>query len=187
MVNQAAIGDANGNVLVVAFPGDEVGFGSNDLVGRWLDGSGAFLTDWFLITTGVTNTSTFAVHSMIGGGAAVAQDDQWHAGVWRAVLPSGGLPQAPPDWLASRLCIHFPGRRLGSGARLAGRKSLWCHRRRRLERHRWRRRNGLHADRRQRVPAHLVAGASPLNTARAANDGRGAGQSSTSTSLCGDP
>jgi hypothetical protein len=102
MVNQAAIGDANGNVLVVAFPGDEVGFGSNDLVGRWLDGSGAFLTDWFLITTGVTNTSTFAVHSMIGGGAAVAQDDQWHAGVWRAVLPSGGLPQAPPDWLASR-------------------------------------------------------------------------------------
>jgi hypothetical protein len=92
---QAAASDSNGNTLVVAYPGNEVGLGSTDLVGRWLDGSGAFLTDWFVIATG--GTSNFAVHSLIGGGAAVMQDEGW-----RAVLPSGGPPQAPPDWLASR-------------------------------------------------------------------------------------
>ena len=32
---QVAVGDANGNTLIVAYPGTEVGFGSTDLVGRW--------------------------------------------------------------------------------------------------------------------------------------------------------
>ena len=92
---QAAAGDANGNTLIIAYPGTEVGLGPSDLVGRWIDASGNFLTDWFVIAPG--GTRNIAVHSLIGGGVAVKQDE-----VWRAVLPSGGLPEAAPEWLASR-------------------------------------------------------------------------------------
>ena len=91
-VDQVASGDANGNTLVVTdppFPGPK------PLRGRWIDGSGNYLTDWFDIQTSGANP--FVVHSLIGGGAAVMQGE-----AWQAVLPSGGLPQAPPHWLASR-------------------------------------------------------------------------------------
>ena len=92
-VSQAVAGDVNGNILVVdnpPFPGPK------NVLGRWIDGSGKFLTDWFAIP-GTTGTVNFAVHALIGGGAAVMD-----AEAWRAVLPSGGMPQAAPDWLASR-------------------------------------------------------------------------------------
>jgi len=91
-VDQVAAGDANGNTLVVTdppFPGPK------PLRGRWIDGSGNYLTDWFDIQT--SGAIPFVVHSLIGGGAAVMQGE-----AWQAVLPSGGLPQQPPDWLASR-------------------------------------------------------------------------------------
>jgi hypothetical protein len=88
-----AAGDVNGNTLLVANP---LTPGPKPLLGRWIDGSGKYLTDWFDIETG-GGGAIFTVHSLIGGGAVVMQGE-----AWRAVLPSGGLPQQPPEWLASR-------------------------------------------------------------------------------------
>ena len=84
--------DDNGNILVVYHPP----FPASPLAGFWFDGSGNRLGNPFNIpeTTGI---GLFTVHNLIGGGAAVMEGE-----VWRAVLPSGGLPQAAPDWLASR-------------------------------------------------------------------------------------
>jgi hypothetical protein len=94
--NSAAVGDTNGLTLVGAFPGTSAGFGQYDLVGRWLDAAGNILTPWFVISTG--GTSAFSLRALIGGGAAVMQDE-----VWRAVVPSGmAAAQSPPAWLRDR-------------------------------------------------------------------------------------
>jgi hypothetical protein len=89
-------GDANGNTLAVSFGGTEVGLQATDLVARWLDGKGAFLTGWFAISSG--GTVSYSLASAIGGGEFVQQD-----GVWRAFLPSGSAAAQPaPAWLAAR-------------------------------------------------------------------------------------
>ncbi len=97
-----AAGDPSGNVLVVA-KGDAVaGFGSSDLVGRWLAPDGSLVNDWFVITSG--GGPQVSLRSLIGGGIAVMQDDQW-----RAILQPYGTALAPPDWLTSRpgLDLHI--------------------------------------------------------------------------------
>lgn len=111
----AAVGDSNGNTLVVGSPGSDVGFGSTDLVGRWLDSSGAPKTGWFLIKSG--GSGELAAHSLIGGGAAVRQ-----GGVWVASMASGSDSlQAAPSWLVSGYDLHtIRGRRAYALTSLSG-------------------------------------------------------------------
>ncbi len=94
-----AVGDVNGNNLVVYFPGTSFGFGARTYVGVWYDDSGAAISDVFYLATDAREFSHGPVvtRALIAGGAAVQI-----AGVWQAASDSGvGAAHAPPQFLAN--------------------------------------------------------------------------------------
>jgi hypothetical protein len=107
LLDAAGIVDAQGRALVVAWPGNAIGFKSR-FVGRWLDAGLKPTTDWFELP-GAGGTAFLRV--LIGGGAAMQTSDSWVAVVasgeagWRGV----------PAWLASHPQHDFVIIRQGRG------------------------------------------------------------------------
>jgi hypothetical protein len=86
--------DANGNVIVVVWPGSAVGI-NGAAAARWFDSSLNATTDWFTLPT---DGNRPFVQPLIGGGVAVQSSD----GTWVAVVGSKQARFAPPpQWLAS--------------------------------------------------------------------------------------
>jgi hypothetical protein len=100
----SAVGDGNGNTLVLRPGGNGIGFQTSDIVGRWLDSSGNVLTPFFVVVPGaLTGNNAVLLHSVVGGGAVLAVD-----GVWSAFVDSGSTDvSAAPDWLASHAGYDF--------------------------------------------------------------------------------
>jgi hypothetical protein len=90
-----AEGDANGAILLVARGDSVAGFQSTEMLGRWLNPDGTFMTDWMVLTN--DDNSPMWLRALIGGGIAVRQSEQW-----RMLVPTGRGPDQPPEWLASR-------------------------------------------------------------------------------------
>jgi hypothetical protein len=93
LLDAAGLIDAQGRALVVAWPGNAIGFKSR-FVGRWLDASMGATTDWFELPG--SGDSAF-LRPLIGGGAAMQVSSSWVA-----VIGSGeGGWRGPPAWLQS--------------------------------------------------------------------------------------
>jgi hypothetical protein len=94
LLDAAGIIDAQGRALVVAWPGNAIGFKSR-FVGRWLDASMHATTDWFELP-GSGDSAFF--RPLIGGGAAMQVSN-----AWVAVIASGEAGwRGPPAFLQSR-------------------------------------------------------------------------------------
>jgi len=93
LLDAAGLIDAQGRAVVVAWPGNSIGFKSR-FVGRWLDASLHPTTDWFELPG--SGDSAF-LRPLIGGGAAMQASSSWVA-----VLGSGEAGwRGPPGWLGS--------------------------------------------------------------------------------------
>jgi hypothetical protein len=79
-----AVGDANGNWLLVVHGLTSQGFPEEAIFARWFDSAGNLLTGWFRVGPVAGSADTAIVHALIGGGAALQVD-----GVWTYFLPSG--------------------------------------------------------------------------------------------------
>jgi hypothetical protein len=90
-----AVGDLNGNILVVFWPGTFGDPRADPTVARWHASDGKALTPFFSIAPAAASSTLF-LRPLIGGGAALQVD-----GVWTASFRSGvAAADAPPAWLA---------------------------------------------------------------------------------------
>ena len=99
LVDAVGLVDANGAVLVVAWPGDAVG-APGKAAARWFDGSLSPLTGWFAVPG---NGDRPALRPLAAGGAALQAGAEW-----TAVLRAGSSGwDGPPSFLSSHPAHDF--------------------------------------------------------------------------------